>query len=198
MLIKQSEATAAKRTVFFTAVNTADDSAHTSTISSSDIMLSKAGGTEAAATNSAVHIATGLHKLELTATECNTLGEMSIRLAKTGVYNDVRVVNVVAFDPYAVSNLGLTNLDDAISSRLAAALYQDLDDMLDLTDSIESGVTLRAAMRILAAFAAGKLSGGRTGTETFYAVGSSTKARITSTNDSSGNRTSVTVDGTDA
>lgn len=58
--------------------------------------------TEVGTTPTATHIATGLYKYELAAAEVNTLGELSIRLAKTGVYNDVRVVNIVAFDPYKV------------------------------------------------------------------------------------------------
>ena len=41
--IKQSESTAGRRTVYFTAQNTADDSAYTSTLSGADIQVSKAG-----------------------------------------------------------------------------------------------------------------------------------------------------------
>lgn len=194
MLIKQSEATAARRTVYFTAVNTADDSVYTSTLAGADIQISKAGGATADSLGTATHIATGMFKYELTAGECDTLGELSIRLAKTGVYNDVRVVNIVAFDPYSATSLGLSNLDATVSgcSRFTIA------ELLDEPDTVETDVTLRAAIRVIAAFAAGKLAGARTGSEVFYAVGSATKARITSTNDSSGNRTSVTVDGTDA
>jgi hypothetical protein len=160
-----------------------------------NIKLSKAGGTEASATNNATHIATGLHKLELTTTECDSLGELSIRLNKTGVYNDVRTVNVVAFDPYASSDLGLSNLDVAMSSRLAAANYSAPSALFTETDGVETGLTLRDALRIVLASAAGRRSGIGTGTELYRDFGN-TKSRITMVFDGNGNTTSVTYDPT--
>jgi hypothetical protein len=193
MLIRQSESTAARRTVFFTAVNTSDDSVHTSTILAADIKLSKAGDAEASATNNATHLATGLHKLELTAAECDTLGEVSIRLNKTGVYNDVRLVNVVAFNPYASSDLGLSNLDAAMSSRLASANYSAPSSLLTFTDGVETGLTVQGAIRLVLAAVAGRRSGVNTGVELMRDYGNS-KSRITMTFDSSGNTTAVTYD----
>lgn len=194
MLIKQSETTAARRTIYFTAVNTADDSAYTSTLSGADIMISKAGGAEAASTGTATHIATGLFKYEFAVGEIDTLGEVSLRLAKTGVYNDVRVVNVVPFDPYSSTSLGLSNLNATVSSRLATADYQDVDDLLDAADTIETGVTLRKAIRYIVAYAVGNVTGGGSGTETFSAAGNPATTRFTSTPTSAGSRT-VTLSG---
>jgi len=192
MLIKQSESTAARRTVYFTAVNTADDSAYTSTLSGSDIMISKAGGSEAASAGTATHIATGLFKYELTTGECDTLGELSIRLAKAGVYNDVRVVNIVAFDPYNTTSLGLTNVDATVSSRLASSDYENLETMLDDEDTVETGLTLRGFFKDAAAALFGETANG--GTQ-MKAAKTAHKVRITST--VSGNdRTSVTTDET--
>lgn len=196
MLIKQSESTAARRTVYFTAVNTADDSAYTSTLSGADIQVSKAGGAESNSAGTATHIATGLFKYVMTAGECDTLGEVSIRLAKSGVYNDVRVVNVVVFDPYAVAGLGLTNLDATVSSRFAAADYEAIDDWLDSADSVETGLTLRGFFRLAGAVLFGKSAGAGSGTETFRSAVADGKVRVTSTI-SSNNRTAVTTD-TDA
>jgi hypothetical protein len=195
MLIKQSEATAARRTIYFTAVNT-DDSAYTSTLSGADIQISKAGGAEANSAGTATHIATGLFKYVMDVSECDTLGEMSIRLAKTGVYNDVRVINIVGFDPNSATSLGLSNLDATVSSRLATASYQDVDDILDAADSIETGVTIRGMFRLILAALAGKISGGGTTTITIRNAVADSKARITATVDSSGNRTAITTDQT--
>ena len=192
MLIKQSESTAARRTVYLTAVNTADDSAYTSTLSGSDIMVGKAGGTEAASTGTATHVATGLFKYVFATAECDTLGEVSIRLAKTGVYNDVRVVNVVAFDPYTSSNLGLSNIDTTISSRSSHTVA----DILDGADAIETGLTLRGAVRLMAAALAGKSTGAGTSTEYYRSAVSDGKVRLTATI-SANNRTAITTD-TDA
>lgn len=196
MLIKQSESTAARRTVYFTAVNTADDSAYTSTLSGADIQVSKAGEAESNSAGTATHIATGLFKYVMTAGECDTLGEVSIRLAKSGVYNDVRTVNVVPWDPYAVAGLGLTNLDATVSSRVAAADYEAIDDWLDSADSVETGLTLRGFFRLAGAVLFGKSAGAGSGTETFRSAVADGKVRVTSTI-SSKNRTAVTTD-TDA
>jgi len=195
MLIKQSEATAARRTVYFTAVET-DDTTYESTLAGADIRISKAGGAEADSLGTATHIATGLFKYVMDVSECDTLGEVSIRLAKTGVYNDVRVINIVGFDPNSATSLGLSNLDATVSSRLAAATYQDLDDLLDGADSVETGLTLRQALRLIAAYAVGNVTGGGTGTESFTAAVNTAKTRFTSTPTSAGSRT-VSVDLTD-
>lgn len=185
MLIKQSESTAARRTVYLTAVNTADDSAYTSTLSGSDIMVGKAGGTEAASTGTATHVATGLFKYVFATAECDTLGEVSIRLAKTGVYNDVRVVNVVAFDPYTGSNLGLSNIDTTISSRSSHSVADILAGV------IETGVTLKQALQGMMSMLFSKVSGAGTGREVFRSVVDDRDALIITT-DTAGNRTSVT------
>jgi hypothetical protein len=48
-------------------------------------------------------------------------------------------------------------------------------------------------LRLIAAMAAGKVSGAQTGTEVFRDVGD-TKPRITATVDAQGNRTAITLD----
>ena len=190
MLIKLSEATAANRTVYLTAVNTADDSAYTSTLAGADIRISKAGGAEANSAGTATHIATGLFKYELTAAECDTVGEVSIRLAKTGVYNDVRIVNVVSFDPYSPSDLGLSNLDTNVSSLSAANVVAAL---FDTADAIETGMTFRQALRALTAVLDGLTTGAGTGTEVFRNAVANTKPRVTATMIGA-NRTAITYD----
>lgn len=189
MLIKQSESTAARRTIYFTAVKTADDTAYTDALTGADIKISKAGGAEADSTGTATHIATGLYKYELAAAEVNTLGEVSIRLAKSGVYNDVRVVNVVAFDPCSATSLGLSNLDVAVSTRSSI----DADDIFDLADGIETGMTPRQALRLLTAIIGGLTVGAGTGTEVFRAAVSNAEPRATVTI-TGANRTAITYD----
>ena len=82
----------------------------------------------------------------------------------------------------------------------AAALATDAaneiaDALLDRTDAIETGLTLRGAIRLDTAALAGKLSGAAGTTVTIRNVGD-TKARITATVDSDGNRSAVTTDAT--
>jgi hypothetical protein len=64
------------------------------------------------------------------------------------------------------------------------------DALLDRTDGIETGKTLRQTMRIMAAVLAGKVNGASTGTETFKGVDGST-VRVEVTTDPAGNRTNV-------
>lgn len=74
-------------------------------------------------------------------------------------------------------------------STLAAAI-------LDLADAIETGLTPRQAFRLIAAGIVGKLSGAGTSTEVFRNAVADSKARITATVDSSGNRSAITTDAT--
>lgn len=189
MFIKQSESTAARRTFYFTATNTADDSAYTGALSGADLKISKAGGAEASSAGTATHIATGLFKYEATSSECDTLGELCLRVAKAGLYNDVRVKTVVPWDPYSASSLGLSNLDAAVSTRstLTAAT------LLDLADGIETGLTPRQALRLIASVIAGLTTGAGTNTEVFRASKSNSKPRATYTI-TGANRTAVTLD----
>lgn len=62
------------------------------------------------------------------------------------------------------------------------------------TEVIESGFTAAEILRILAAVLAGEVSGAGSGTETFVGIDGTTD-RVVSTVDTSGNRTSVTLDG---
>lgn len=195
MFIKQSESTAARRTFYFTATNTADGSAYTGALSGADLKISKAGGAEANSAGTATHIATGLFKYEAAVGECDTLGELCLRIAKSGLYNDVRVKTVVPWDPYSASSLGLSNLDAAISTRLPTSSYQDLNTILDAASTVETGLTLRGFFRLAAAVLFGKSSGAGSGTETFRAAVADHKVRVTGTI-SSNNRTSVTTDQT--
>lgn len=60
---------------------------------------------------------------------------------------------------------------------------------------LEAGITYDEFFRIIGAVLAGKVSGAGTGVETFRGLDGTTP-RVVSTNDSNGNRTNVSVDGT--
>lgn len=97
------------------------------------------------------------------------------------------------------------DIDATISSRstLAAGAAMTLtagernsvaDALLDRADAIETGWTLRMALRLIAASAAAKLSGAATTTIAIRNL-TDTKDRITATVDANGNRTAVVLDG---
>ena len=78
----------------------------------------------------------------------------------------------------------------------AASLASDAGNeiataLLDLANGVESGVTLRQALRAMAAVLAGKASGGP-GSSVFKGVSTST-TRVTSVSDTNGDRSSVTL-----
>lgn len=102
------------------------------------------------------------------------------------------VVNVAASRKFAdllASGMGSDN------KMLISADAQDAfaDAILDRANGVETGKTLRQAVRIIAAVLAGKVSGAGTGVERFAGIDGSTE-RVEVAADSAGNRTAVTYD----
>jgi len=196
-LIKLSEATAARRVVYFFAAD--DDAAQEYapqtglTFSAAELKVSKGGAAEANSAGSVSEIGGGWYAYTFTAGEVDTLGPVLLRTAKTDTYTDGTLVHVVAFDPYAVAGLGLTNLDTEVSSRLASASYEAPSALLTEASGVETGLTLQGALRLILSSVAGRRSGVNTGVELMRDYGNS-KTRISMTFDSSGNTTDVTYD----
>lgn len=120
LLIKQSEATAARRRVPLHLVS-GTDGLTALTGQTGAGRLSKGGGVSAATTNSLVEVdATnmpGLYYLELTAAEVDTLGVLFVRYKSAGSAEYQIAVLVVALDPFDAAALGLSRLDAAVSTR---------------------------------------------------------------------------------
>lgn len=64
------------------------------------------------------------------------------------------------------------------------------------TQTVETGMSFRGAMRLVGAVLAGRRSGTGSGTETFNAAVTNAKARVTASIDGNGNRTNVSTDQT--
>lgn len=93
-----------------------------------------------------------------------------------------------AYDPPTqTENLAAHATTDAAIAGVPVAL-------LDLAAGVETGLTLRQAMRLLAAASAGKLSGAATTTIVIRNAVADSKDRITATVDADGNRSAITVD----
>lgn len=104
----------------------------------------------------------------------------------------------------ALGDTRIANLDAAVTSRAVTGDAMALtpgernsvaDALLDRVNAIETSFTVRQSLRILSAALAGKLSGAAGTTVTIRNVGDS-KDRVVATVDSSGNRTSITLDAT--
>jgi hypothetical protein len=88
------------------------------------------------------------------------------------------------------------NLNGTVAEILSidSGVFDDLADaILDNTNGVESGLTLRQALRLIVAAAAGKVAGATTTTVTIRNV-QDTKTVITATVDGAGNRTALTYD----
>lgn len=85
----------------------------------------------------------------------------------------------------------------SMSGSFSPAITVELDNfsnyLLDEQD-IETGLTMRQALRLIAAATAGKVSGGGTTTITFANAVADDVDRIVATVDSNGNRTAITYD----
>lgn len=104
---------------------------------------------------------------------------------------------------FAGVNTKLDTIDDFLDTEIAAIVAAvaalptanaTADALLDRANGIETGLTLRQAMRLIAAANAGKLSGAATTTVAIRNAVADSKARITATVDADGNRTAVTTD----
>lgn len=76
----------------------------------------------------------------------------------------------------------------------APSAEDNAEMLLDLPDAVENNLTVRQALRLVAAVLAGELSGADTNTVTIKDGGQNDITRVTATVDEDGNRTAVDVD----
>lgn len=188
MDIKQNESTASRRTIDLALWNTSDGSPYTGTApGAGEAKVKKAGASEANYAGTFTHVGNGHWEYLFHVGEVDTFGKLSLRINKSGVGADVYTNTVVAYDPYSATSLGLSNLDATVSSRSSLTEAS----LLDLPDGVETGLSLRQALRGIAAMLFGKVSGAGSGKEVFRSA-VDTRDALTITNDTAGNRTSVT------
>jgi hypothetical protein len=189
--IKVSEATAARRRIYFDCLDATDGYTPETglTFSSGELKLSKAGAAEANHSGTVTEIGGGTYMYEATAAECNTLGILQFRVVKSGVRGFRVRVQITGIDVHDAASAGMTNLSVATSALLTTAGYTD---PLTKANGVETGWTMQGALRYLLA-AHAKRSGVGSSTEVYRAITDS-KARITLTVDGSGNVTNVVAD----
>jgi hypothetical protein len=130
----------------------------------------------------------------------------NIVLAKgTGItgFNDIAATAIVSGGAITtsggkVSGVALVDLATDITTKTGYALTSGertaiANAQFDLTDGIETGVTLRQATRAISAAVLGQVSGGGTGSETFKALGNPATTRAVVAATTQGNRTAVTL-----
>jgi hypothetical protein len=102
--------------------------------------------------------------------------------------------DILATDVWAAATRTLTAIDKTGYSLTSAERDAIAAALLDLVDAIEAGLTPRAALRLVVAALAGKISGASGTTIAIRNAVADTKDRITATVDSDGNRTAIAYD----
>ena len=166
------------------------------------VTISKNGGAFASPAGAVTELSSGWYAIAGNATDRNTVGELLIHATATGADPlDDRYL-IVPFDPFDANALGMAYLTGDAYARLGAPVGASISAdiagepaaLLDLAAGVETGLTLREALRLIAAASAGKLSGAATTTVVVRNAVADSKDRITATVDTSGNRSAVTVD----
>lgn len=186
------------------------------------VTASKDGGAFGSISPTVTERGNGWYSIALTSSHTDTLGDIALQITAASADPSSVLGQVIAADLNDAVDLGLTNLDATVSSRLAAASYTapldaaatrtalglasaNLDTQLDALPTaaeievavndgvVEGTTTVRQSLRLANAANAGKLSGAATTSVTIRDLADS-KDRIAATVDEDGNRTAVVVD----
>ena len=139
LLLQKDEATAARRRIPLYLVDSGDGITPETAVSpgTAELKVSKNGAGEANFGGSWNNVGNGIYYYEATAAELDTVGYLSLRLAVAGVRTFIAVAQVVAFDPYDVAAMGMTNLDAAVSDAATATNVSDgVDAVADYIDAV--------------------------------------------------------------
>ena len=152
--IKQNESTASRKRLPIMLVDLTDGFTAETGVTSPTISVSKNGAAAASGTGSFVEIGLGQYYYEFDAGEIDTLGWTAVYVIKTGTtraYN--AIVQIMAYDYAAGTNLGLSSLPTAAIGATGALLTSYTSNgALDVTatgavnnvETVVNGVTLTA------------------------------------------------------
>jgi hypothetical protein len=161
--IKLSESTAARRRIPVLLVDATDGFTPKTGQTAPTVTISKNGATAVSGAGTFTEVANGVYYYEFTVGEADTLGWIALNVQKATCRQYNAIIQVMAYDYAAGSNLGLTNLDQAVSTRMAsftytappsttaiadAVLNRKLDSTGDGTDTLNER-TVRSALRAM-------------------------------------------------
>lgn len=130
-LFKLSESTAARRRLYFHCVDATDGITAETGEAGGQPQISKNGAAWGNTSATLTSIGNGRYYVELTAGELDTLGKILGRYKSANTAEALAQAEVVAFDPFSATDLGLSNLDATVSSRATQASLDTLDDYVD-------------------------------------------------------------------
>lgn len=132
---KLAESTAARRRVHLHCVDATDGITPELGEAGGQPQLSKNGGAWANTSATLTAVGNGGYYVELTTGEFDTLGKFRVRYKSANTAEAMAFGQVVAYDPFSASNLGLSNLDGAITA-IPAAVWAALTSGLVTAGSI--------------------------------------------------------------
>lgn len=152
--IKQSESTPARRRIPVLLVDATDGYTPKTGQTAPTVTISKNGATAATGTGTWTEISNGQYYYEFASGEVDTLGWIAVNVQKTACRQYNAVVQVMAYDYAAGTNLGLSNLDAAITSRPAATAIADAVLVRNIAtggdgDGSTTERTVRSALRAM-------------------------------------------------
>lgn len=112
-LLQQSETTASERRVFLSLVDAADGMTPEVGEGSGQPQLSKNGGSFVNTSATLVHVGQGCYYVELSASELDTPGIITVRYKSANTTERQVHAQVIPWDPYDSTRLGLTTLPNA-------------------------------------------------------------------------------------
>lgn len=181
-LIKQSEATAARRSI------TVNEIAGTAGITWTIKKVSKNGSSYAAMAGTVAEVGDGLYQVVLAAADVGTLGHLKIILSDEAGALAFAEATIVAFDPYDAVRLGLTAIPNATAGANGGLPLQGSaipNANAGATGGLQAGI-VRAATAQAGASSTITLDGSASATDDIY---NGYRIRITSgTGAGQGNR----------
>ena len=121
--IKLSESTATRRRIPVLLVDSTDGFTPKTGQTAPTVTISKNGATAVSGAGTFTEVGNGVYYYEFTAGEADTLGWIALNVQKAVCRQYNAIIQVMAYDYAAGTNLGLTNLDAAITSRMATFTY---------------------------------------------------------------------------
>lgn len=115
-LLQQAESTASQRRIFLSLVDATDGLTPETGEGSGQPQLSKNGAAFANTSATLIHVGSGRYYVELSASELDTLGVLTVRYKSANTAECQASAQVVSWDPYDSVRLGLTSLPNAAAA----------------------------------------------------------------------------------
>lgn len=160
------------------------------------VQLVRNGAVDSTVTVTVTNLSTGVYLASCSLPTTYAAGDR-VQLLLTATVSGV--TGVATTEAYVLDKFRVADVTDGsgrvtlTSSEHTLIGTQDVPSALDMANSLETNVTIRQALRLMASVLLGQCSGatGSSATITFTAAANNTTNRVVATVDANGNRTSI-------